>query len=79
MTAEVEFSGESGAVSAAARAGEAVAGRPNVRRFEVRRTDAFARWLLSFGGDARPLSPPDLVELYRKGLRDTLSLYGRVP
>ena len=32
-------------------------GSPRTRRFRVRRTDAFARWLLSFGGDIVPVSP----------------------
>lgn len=79
VVAEVEFTGGGGAVMAAARAGEAVDGRPNVRRYPVRRVDAFARWLLSFAGDVRPLAPPELVELYRRGLADTLSLYGGTP
>ena len=47
----------SGAAAAALRLGEAVDGHPDRRRFRIRRTDAFARWLLSFGGDLVPVSP----------------------
>ncbi len=32
-----------------------------VRRFEVRQTDPFLRWLLSFGGDATVTHPPELA------------------
>lgn len=73
--AEVDFVGDSGVAAAAKRAGEAVPGRPRVRRFRVRRLDAFVRWLLSFAGDARPIAPPDLVDAYEQAARDTLSVY----
>ena len=70
-----EFSGSDGAVAAAARLGEPVDGAPSRRRFRVRRLDSFARWLLSFGGDARPISPPALVERHREIARATLARY----
>ena len=76
LIAEVEFIGTTGAVEAAARSGEEVSGRPSVRRFPIRRADVFARWLLSFAGDARPLSPPLLVSQYQSLARETLARYG---
>jgi proteasome accessory factor B len=36
-----------------------------LRSFRVRRRDTFLRWLLSFAGDARPVSPPDAVAEWR--------------
>jgi hypothetical protein len=35
----------------------------------------FARWLLSLQGDAVPLAPEELVQLYRRQIRDTLAIY----
>lgn len=75
LVAEVEFTGNSGAVAAAMRLGHAASGAR--RRFEVRRMESFARWLLSFAGDARPVSPPELVSIYRKSVSETLALYQR--
>jgi predicted DNA-binding transcriptional regulator YafY len=72
---EVEWLRQTGAVAAAARLGAAVDGHPARRRFAVRRMDAFARWLLSFGGDARPVSPPALVEELRDQATRTRALY----
>jgi predicted DNA-binding transcriptional regulator YafY len=77
LVAEVEFTETTGAVAAAARAGEEVSGRPTVRRFPIRRADVFARWLLSFAGAARPLSPPALVSQYQALVRQTLANYTR--
>ncbi len=79
LTAEVRFTGVGGATAAASRAGEPVQGDAQLRRFEVRRLDTFARWLLSFGGDARPVSPAELVDMYRNAARETLQLYGMRP
>lgn len=73
--AVVEFRGESGAVRAAAALGSADETSPAVRRFDVRRTDSFARWLLAFAGDARPLSPPSLVDEYRALVERTRAMY----
>lgn len=74
-TAEVRFSGSTGAARAAMRMGEPVNGSDDLRRFAVRRPDVFARWLLSFTGDAQPVSPPALVDAFQQLARDTLALY----
>lgn len=74
----VEFRGDSGAVRAAARLGQAVRGAPGRRRFRVRRPDTFARWLLAFGGDAVPVEPPEMVERFQTLARRTLARYGDV-
>jgi proteasome accessory factor B len=76
MRVVVEFTGESGAAAAAARLGAPVRGSARRRTFEVRRPDAFARWLLSFGGEAKVLSPPLLREEFRSQLERTLAAYG---
>jgi predicted DNA-binding transcriptional regulator YafY len=70
----VEFSGESGATRAAAALGAPV-GKTKRRSFQVRRVDSFARWLLSFAGEARPVSPPSLVSAYAHAVRETLAVY----
>jgi predicted DNA-binding transcriptional regulator YafY len=72
----VEFRGESGATRAAAALGRPVDGAPRHRRFAVRRVDSFVRWILSFAGEAVPVSPPHLVDTYRDIVRATLSVYG---
>ena len=73
--AVVEFRGESGAVRAAAALGRPDEASPSLRRFEVRRADSFARWLLAFAGEARPVSPPSLVDEYRALAERTRALY----
>ena len=73
IDAVVHFRGKSGAAAAALRLGEQIQGFPENRRFRVRRSDAFARWLLSFGGDIVPVSPRDLVDEYRGLVRETLA------
>lgn len=75
----VEFRGGSGAVKAAESLGTAIRGAPRRRRFQVRRLDVFARWLLSFAGDVRPLEPPGLVDAFRELVRQTLARYERAP
>jgi hypothetical protein len=35
----------------------------------------FARWLLSLQGDAVPLAPEELEQVYRQQIRDTLAIY----
>jgi proteasome accessory factor B len=75
----VEFYGRSGAVKAAESLGTAIRGAPRQRRFQVRRVNAFVRWLLSFAGDARPLSPPAVVDAFRDLVRQTLAVYEDVP
>lgn len=76
VEAVVEFHGESGPAVAARRLGEPVDGSTERRRFGVRRPDAFARWLLSFAGEVVPVSPPELVRLYRDLAAASLAAYG---
>jgi predicted DNA-binding transcriptional regulator YafY len=73
LEAIVRFRTNSGAAAAASRLGEPVPGFPHDRRFRVRRADAFARWLLSFGGDVTPISPRTLVDEFRGLVRETLA------
>lgn len=75
ITAVVRFTGDRGAVIAARNLGAAVRGAPDQRRFEVRRPDVFARWLLSFGGDAVPLEPASLRDAVTLLARETLARY----
>jgi len=75
VEAVVAFDPRSGPASAAARLGKAVRGQADRRQFQVRRLDAFARWLLSLAGDAAPLEPTVLVEEYRRVARETLEVY----
>ena len=72
VVATVVFRSQAGNASAAYRLGEPVEGHPDRRHFRVRRSDAFARWLLSFGGDLVPVAPSDLVSEYKGLLRETL-------
>jgi predicted DNA-binding transcriptional regulator YafY len=73
--AVVEFTGETGAVRAAAALGEPDASAPSLRRFRVRRADSFARWLFSFAGEAKPVSPQALVDEYASLGARTRALY----
>jgi len=66
MEAVVAFDPRSGPASAAARLGRPVRGHADRRQFQVRRMDAFARWLLSLAGDATPLEPPATLEVYAR-------------
>lgn len=75
VEALVEFRGGDGATAAARRLGEAVPGAPSRRRFRVRRSDAFARWLLSFAGEAVPVAPPAMVAEYRQLVELTRARY----
>lgn len=77
IDAVVQFRSETGAAMAAAALGEPVPGMEGHRAFAVRRVDVFARWLLSFAGDAVPLSPPEVVEAVRRLSMETRSLYAR--
>lgn len=71
----VKFIGHSGATVGAAELGEQIPGEPDHRRFRIRRQDVFARWLLSFGGEAMPVSPATLIKDYAQQLEATLTLY----
>jgi predicted DNA-binding transcriptional regulator YafY len=75
MSAVVEFTASTGATRAALRLGKPVDGHDARRRFDVRRPDAFARWLLSFGGDVRPIEPFELCDEYRRVAEATLDRY----
>jgi proteasome accessory factor B len=79
VEATVEFRAETGAAVAGAALGEAAGGATADgvarRTFRVRRIDAFARWLLSFGGDAVPVVPDELVAEFRDVARRTLAVY----
>ena len=79
VEATVAFRARTGAASAAFRLGEAVEGHPDRRRFRVRRTDAFARWLLSFGGDLVPVAPREIVDEYHGLVRETLAHHAAGP
>jgi predicted DNA-binding transcriptional regulator YafY len=72
----VEFSGATGASKAAARLGVSVHGARDRRKFRINRLDAFARWLLSFGGEAIPVSPSQLVDEFSRQARETSEMYG---
>jgi proteasome accessory factor B len=72
IVAVVSLRTPSGAAVAAHRLGDAVEGDERLRRFRVRRVDAFARWLLSFAGDLEPVSPAQVVDEYKGLLRETL-------
>ncbi len=71
----VRFRRKTGASLSAAALGQPVADAEDERMFEVRRPDSFARWLLSFGGDAVPTAPESMVEEFQRQARDTRDLY----
>jgi proteasome accessory factor B len=73
IDAVVHFRAKSGAAAAALRLGEPIQGHPDNRGFRVRRTESFARWLLSFAGDIVPVSPRTLVDEYQGLVRETLA------
>ena len=75
LEAVVEFRGQSGAALAARALGRPDAGGPTRRRFDVRRSDSVARWLLSFAGDAVPIAPESLVAEYYQLVADTRARY----
>jgi proteasome accessory factor B len=71
----VEFTATTGATQAALELGRPVEGSERRRQFDVRRPDAFARWLLSFGGDARPIEPAEVRAAYANAAAATLGRY----
>jgi predicted DNA-binding transcriptional regulator YafY len=75
IPAIVRFDGASGPTVAAMRLGQPVQGRAEHRSFEVRRIDPFVRWLLSFAGELRPVSPPDIVTRYAQEAATTAGVY----
>jgi proteasome accessory factor B len=70
----VRFAGSSGYVDAARSLGKPDESA-GCRRFHVRRRDAFVRWLMTFGGDAIPVSPAEVVEAFRDQVRATAAVY----
>ncbi|MBK7593663.1 MAG: WYL domain-containing protein [Gemmatimonadetes bacterium] len=70
---EVRFVRKNGAVRAARALGSTVRGAPDVTRYRVRRRESFLRWLLGLGGDAVPISPPEMVRGYRELAERTLA------
>jgi len=50
---------------------QALAATHTVRTFRVRRRDSFLRWLMSFGGEAHPIAPQDVVGDWRALLQTT--------
>ena len=75
--ATVEFQGQTGAAIAAAALGRADESSSSLRHFHVRRTDSFARWLLTFVGEAKPVAPDALLTEYARVLQQTRALYAR--
>ena len=75
VAAEVDVLAWTGATRAAAALGAAADATAARRTFRVRRLAPFARWLLSFGGDLRPVSPPMLVDEYRRMVAATRARY----
>jgi proteasome accessory factor B len=75
ISAVVDFIGDSGATVAGAELGTPEDDVSRLRRFRVRRMDAFVRWLLSFAGEAIPVQPPELVNAFREQITATLNLY----
>lgn len=73
--AVVDFSGNTGAAMAASALGRPDESAPALRRFDVRRTDSFARWLFAFAGEAKPVAPQALVDAYAAVVRETRALY----
>jgi proteasome accessory factor B len=74
----VEFIATTGATRAALELGRPVEGNPMRRQFDVRRLDSFARWVLSFGGDARPIDPPELRDECQRIANATLTRYAAI-
>jgi predicted DNA-binding transcriptional regulator YafY len=75
IEALVEFTPVSGSARGALTLGAAVEGQPYQRTFRVRRRDVFARWLLSFAGDAVPLQPENIVSEFHALARATRAMY----
>ncbi|MGI9078673.1 MAG: helix-turn-helix transcriptional regulator [Gemmatimonadaceae bacterium] len=68
---------DSGAARAAAQLGEVVEGELRKRRFSVRRSDVFCRWLLSLAGDVRAVSPNSVVERFEQIVAETAAVYAK--
>jgi proteasome accessory factor B len=77
ITVTVRFDASSAYAAAGADLGEPLP--DGSRSFAVRRTEPFVRWLLSFGGAARPVSPKPVVAAWRDLARQTAAVYGGRP
>jgi predicted DNA-binding transcriptional regulator YafY len=55
---------------------EELPGGATLRRFRVRQTDPFLRWLQQFGGEAIVTHPPGLCQAQAEMARETLEAYG---
>ncbi|HYW33446.1 MAG TPA: WYL domain-containing protein, partial [Gemmatimonas sp.] len=73
----VRTTGTSGPARAAGALGAPVPGSPELRTFDVRRTDTFARWVLSSAGALVPVAPESFVAEYRALLAVTRAVYER--
>lgn len=71
----VHFASTRGDVRHALVLGRPVPRRAGHRAFAVRRPDAFVRWLMSFAGVARPISPPAIVKAWRAAVAATAAHY----
>jgi predicted DNA-binding transcriptional regulator YafY len=78
VEAVVEFEAQSGSTIPWMRLGSAVAGSENRRAFRVRQMDRFVRWILSFAGAAKPVTPASLEAAVRDAARETLARYETV-
>src|SRR5688572_17255740 len=75
MEARVRVVRRTGSASALTRLGHPVSEDASLRRFQIRRMDAFVRWLMGFGGAALPVEPPELVAQFRRSVAETLAVY----
>jgi predicted DNA-binding transcriptional regulator YafY len=71
----VDFNARTGAARAVSQLGVAVEGAADRRKFTVRRIDAFARWLFSFGGEAVPVAPSALVKEFERQAHETRDIF----
>jgi proteasome accessory factor B len=74
-TVTLRVAGPTGAALAATRLGAPVPGDPALRQFQVRRPDAFARWVMGAGGAVVPVDPPAFVAYYRDQVTAALARY----
>lgn len=77
--AVAEFRGEAGPTVAAMKLGRPVDGHDRRRAFDVRRPDAFVRWVVSFAGEVLPIAPDAIVRAYAAEVTTTRALYAMAP
>lgn len=73
VEATLQFCASHGTARAARRLGTALPGDPDKVRYVVKRRETFLRWVLGLAGDARPVSPPDLVREFDALVARTLT------